>query len=249
MGSVSASLVIVGNEVLSGRTQDRNLAYLAGRLNEVGVRLMEVRVIPDVAETISHTVKAMSEEYDYVFTTGGIGPTHDDITADSVAAAFDVPIGVDPEARRRLEAHYRTTGLELNAARLRMARIPEGAQLIDNPISAAPGFRIRNVYVMAGVPKIMAAMVEGILPELKGGRPLGQVSVRSALAEGNAAEGLSALTARFPEVEFGSYPAWTSTGYALTIVARSDDEAVLEEAAGAVETLVRDLGEEPERIL
>src|SRR5215469_3194857 len=158
--TVDACLVIIGNEILSGRTQDANLAYIAKGLGEVGVRLKEVRVIPDVAETIIATINELRAKFAYVFTTGGIGPTHDDITSESLARAFGVPWVLDPEAKRRLEAGYRPG--ELNAARLRMAHVPEGARLIDNPVSRAPGFQIDNVLVMAGVPKVMQAMFDGI---------------------------------------------------------------------------------------
>ncbi|HAJ21426.1 MAG TPA: competence/damage-inducible protein A, partial [Rhodospirillaceae bacterium] len=153
--AVRACLIIIGNEILSGRTHDKNLPYIAEKLNGVGVRLTEARVIPDIPDIIIRTVRELSANFTYVFTTGGIGPTHDDITADCVAEAMGVSIDIDPEALRRLEIHYQNSGLEINEARLRMARIPAGATLIDNPISAAPGFRIGNVHVMAGVPKIM----------------------------------------------------------------------------------------------
>jgi molybdenum cofactor synthesis domain-containing protein len=245
---VTAALIVIGNEVLSGRTHDKNLPYIAEALNGVGVRLMEARVIPDVPATIVETVRQLSAAHDYVFTTGGIGPTHDDITADCVAEAFGVALPVNEEAKRRLERHYENSGLELNQARMRMARIPEGAVLIDNPVSAAPGFRIGNVHVMAGVPKIMQAMLDGILPTLKGGRPMGSVTLRSTLAEGHVAAGLGELAARFPTVEFGSYPAWTQTEFQLSVVLRSAEPEILAEAAEAAEALIRSLGGAPERL-
>ena len=186
--SVTAALIIIGNEVLSGRTHDKNLPYIAEKLNGVGVRLTEARVIPDIPDIIIRTVRELRANFTYVFTTGGIGPTHDDITADCVAEAMGVSIDIDPEALRRLEIHYENSGLEINEARLRMARIPAGATLIDNPISAAPGFRISNVHVMAGVPKIMQAMLDGILPTLKGGRPMISITLRCSLPEGRIAE-------------------------------------------------------------
>lgn len=246
--TVSAALIIVGNEILSGRTQDKNLTYLAEHLNTVGVALTEVRVIPDIRETIIRTVREMSANFDYVFTTGGIGPTHDDITADCVAAAFGVDLPVNEDAKRRLEIHYENSGLELNAARMRMARIPEGATLIDNPVSAAPGFRIENVHVMAGVPKIMQAMLAGILPTLSGGRPVVSVTIRSTLPEGKAAEGLGALAAAYPDLDFGSYPAWTQTAFRLSVVIRGQDPERVEKAAREVEAMVVDLGDTPERL-
>ncbi len=246
--TVTAALIIIGNEVLSGRTQDKNLPYIAGALNGVGVRLTEVRVIPDEKTVIVKTVREMSAGFDYVFTTGGIGPTHDDITADCVAAAFGVALPVNAEAERRLKLHYRNSDLDLNEARMRMARIPEGASLIDNPVSAAPGFRIENVHVMAGVPKIMQAMLDGILPTLKGGRPLVSITIRSSLAEGQVAADLGRLAEEFSDLDFGSYPAWTRTVFQLSIIVRGQDPDRVEAAAQRIEGLIRDLGGTPERL-
>jgi len=166
---VTAALIVIGNEILSGRTQDKNIAHIAKTLNEVGVRLYEVRVVPDVEAEIVEAVNTLRAKHDYVFTTGGIGPTHDDITAECVAKAFGLKLIQNPESLRRLEAHYRHSDRELNEARLRMANTPEGAELIDNPISTAPGFRVENVYVMAGVPSIMQAMLSGVKDGLVGG--------------------------------------------------------------------------------
>ncbi|HAE02435.1 MAG TPA: competence/damage-inducible protein A [Rhodospirillaceae bacterium] len=246
--SVTAALIIIGNEVLSGRTHDKNLPYIAEKLNGVGVRLTEARVIPDIPDIIIRTVRELSANFTYVFTTGGIGPTHDDITADCVAEAMGVSIDIDPEALRRLEIHYQNSGLEINEARLRMARIPAGATLIDNPISAAPGFRIGNVHVMAGVPKIMQAMLDGILPTLKGGRPMISITLRCGLPEGRIAEGLGALAKAYPDVDFGSYPAWTKTAFQVSLVVRGDDPDRVEHAAQALEGLIQDLGDRAERI-
>jgi molybdenum cofactor synthesis domain-containing protein len=246
--SVTAALIIIGNEVLSGRTHDKNLPYIAEKLNGVGVRLTEARVIPDIPDIIIRTVRELSASFTYVFTTGGIGPTHDDITADCVAEAMGVSIDIDPEALRRLEIHYENSGLEINEARLRMARIPAGATLIDNPISAAPGFRISNVHVMAGVPKIMQAMLDGILPTLKGGRPMISITLRCSLPEGRIAEGLGALANAYPDVDIGSYPAWTKTAFQVSLVVRGEDPDRVEQAAQAVEGLIRDLGDRAERI-
>lgn len=246
--SVGAALIIIGNEILSGRTHDKNIPHIADRLNSVGVRLMEVRVIPDLPDVIIRTIKEVSAAFDYVFTTGGIGPTHDDITADCVAEAFGVDLPVNAEALRRLELHYANTDLDLNEARMRMARIPVGATLIDNPVSAAPGFRIGNVHVMAGVPKIMQAMLDGILPTLKGGRPMQSVTIRSSLPEGMVAAGLGELAKTHPDIDFGSYPAWTKTAFQLSVVARGQDADRLEQAAQDVETLIRSLGGTPERL-
>jgi molybdenum cofactor synthesis domain-containing protein len=246
--SVTAALIIIGNEVLSGRTHDKNLPYIAEKLNGVGVRLTEARVIPDIPDIIIRTVRELRANFTYVFTTGGIGPTHDDITADCVAEAMGVSIDIDPEALRRLEIHYENSGLEINEARLRMARIPAGATLIDNPISAAPGFRISNIHVMAGVPKIMQAMLDGILPTLKGGRPMISITLRCSLPEGRIAEGLGALANAYPDVDFGSYPAWTKTAFQVSLVVRGEDPARVEQAAQAVEGLIQDLGDRAERI-
>ncbi|MDW3205255.1 MAG: molybdopterin-binding protein [Alphaproteobacteria bacterium] len=246
--SVGAALIIIGNEILSGRTHDKNIPHIAERLNSVGVRLMEVRVIPDLPDVIVRTIKEVSAAFDYVFTTGGIGPTHDDITADCVAEAFGVDLPVNADALRRLELHYANTDLDLNEARMRMARIPVGATLIDNPVSAAPGFRIGNVHVMAGVPKIMQAMLDGILPTLKGGRPMQSVTIRSSLPEGMVAAGLGELAKTHPDIDFGSYPAWTKTAFQLSVVARGQDADRLEQAAQDVETLIRSLGGTPERL-
>ncbi len=209
---------------------------------------MEVRVIPDLPDVIVRTIKEVSAAFDYVFTTGGIGPTHDDITADCVAEAFGVDLPVNADALRRLELHYANTDLDLNEARMRMARIPVGATLIDNPVSAAPGFRIGNVHVMAGVPKIMQAMLDGILPTLKGGRPMQSVTIRSSLPEGMVAAGLGELAKTHPDIDFGSYPAWTKTAFQLSVVARGQDADRLEQAAQDVETLIRSLGGTPERL-
>ena len=167
---VTAGLLVIGNEILSGRTQDANIAFLGHRLNEIGVRLAEVRVVPDIEADIVAAVNALRARFDYVFTTGGIGPTHDDITAAAIAKAFGVPLIQNPEARARLEGNYRAG--DLNEARLRMANTPEGAALIDNPVSRAPGFRLENVFVLAGVPVILQAMVAGLRPAIAGGRPM-----------------------------------------------------------------------------
>ncbi|HLY88725.1 MAG TPA: competence/damage-inducible protein A [Acetobacteraceae bacterium] len=240
---VTACLVIIGNEILSGRTQDLNLNYLAKGLNEVGVQLRETRVIPDVPDTIVATVNEVRAKFDYVFTTGGIGPTHDDITAECVARAFGVKLILHPEAKRRLEAHYRPG--EFNEARMRMAHVPEGATLIDNPVSTAPGFRIGNVHVMAGVPKIMQAMFDGIRHDLKGGAKVLSRSVTCALAEGTLAKDLGAIQADYPTVEIGSYPFWTRSGFGVSLVLRSADAPALEHASEAVIAMIRGFGGEP----
>src|SRR5438477_9244831 len=200
--NVTACVLIIGNEILSGRTQDANLAFLAKGLNEAGIRLREARVIPDDAETIVNTVNEVRRVFDYVFTTGGIGPTHDDITSASIAEAFAVPLIVHPEAKRLLESHYPPGGL--NEARLRMAHVPEGAVLLPNPISRAPGFRIENVYVLPGVPQIMQAIFSELKHRLRGGAKLLSRSVSCALSEGALANQLGALQERYADLEIGS---------------------------------------------
>ena len=242
----SAALLIVGNEILSGRTTDANLPYIAGRLNTLGIRLSEVRVVPDIESEIVDAVNMLRARYTYVFTTGGIGPTHDDITADCVAKAFGVPLIEHPEARRRLQERYDESGIELNEARLRMARTPEGATLIDNPVSAAPGFQVENVFVMAGVPKIMQAMFESLRERLVGGEPLLSRSIACHLPEGMLAQGLGEIQARHDGVDIGSYPSYSSVGFGVAVVLRHTDPAALDATAVEVVALIRALGGEPE---
>ena len=232
---VTACVLIIGNEILSGRTQDVNLNHLAKGLNEAGVRLREARVIPDVADVIIATVNEVRAKYDYVFTTGGIGPTHDDITSECVARAFGVKLILHPDARRILETHYKPG--ELNEARLRMAHVPEGATLIPNPISLAPGFRIGNVFVMAGVPLVMQAMFDGVKGSLKGGRPVLTRAVSCGLGEGVLAAGLEAIQTRYADVDIGSYPWFRRGAHGVSLVLRSPDAARLEAATREVSEL------------
>ncbi|WP_299391198.1 molybdopterin-binding protein [Pelagibius sp.] len=237
---VTACLLIIGNEILSGRTKDKNLAFLGEELNHLGIRLMEARVIPDVEDVIVATVNDVRQRFDYVFTTGGIGPTHDDITADCVAKAFGLPLIVNQEARAILEAHYEKG--QLNAARLRMARTPEGAQLIENPVSQAPGFQVGNVFVMAGIPVIMQAMFQSLRHRLAGGEPLLSLTVSVDLGEGVLAAGLGAVQERFPDVELGSYPFNRNGTFGVRLVLRSTDAQRLKAAAQAVDELILELG-------
>jgi molybdenum cofactor synthesis domain-containing protein len=241
---VTACLLVIGNEILSGRTRDANLAYLGGRLNEIGVRLMEARVIPDLEEVIVATVNEARRRFTYVFTTGGIGPTHDDITAASIAKAFGVPLIQNPEARAILDASYPSG--ELNAARLRMANAPEGATLIENPISKAPGFRMDNVFVMAGIPAIMQAMFESVVHDLVGGKPLISRTVTVYLPESKVAAGLEALQERYPDVEMGSYPFNRSGRFGTRLVLRAIEDARLATAAGELDSLITELGGAPD---
>nr|WP_202397220.1 molybdopterin-binding protein [Pseudoroseomonas coralli] len=244
----TACLLIIGNEVLSGRTQDANLKFLATRLGEIGIPLREVRVIPDVRETIIATVNEVRAKFDHVFTTGGIGPTHDDITAECIAAAFGVPWEPNPEAWERLAAHYARQNPpgDFNTARQRMATMPRGATLIDNPVSIAPGFIIGNVHVMAGVPRIMQAMFEGLAPKLKGGAPvISRALHANGLMEGQLAEGLGRIQAEFPEIDIGSYPYYRPTGNGVALVAKGVDAARVEQATAAIGAFMASLGFPP----
>jgi molybdenum cofactor synthesis domain-containing protein len=238
MANPSAAMLVIGDEILSGRTRDVNLAHLAGRLAERGIDLREARVVPDVQREIVDAVNALRARYDHVFTSGGIGPTHDDITADSVAAALGVPIGVREDARAALAANYADPERELNEARLRMARVPEGAVLIDNPISKAPGFSVGNVHVMAGVPMIFAAMLDGLLPRLSGGRPLLSASREAGRPEGEVAGPLRRLAERHPAVAIGSYPYSRGGRLGCTLVLRSPDGESLEAALADLDAIL-----------
>jgi len=238
--TVTACVLIIGNEILSGRTQDRNLAFLGQRLNDLGIRLMEARVVPDVEAVIVATLNEVRRRFDYVLTTGGIGPTHDDITADCVAKAFGRPLIVHPEARAILEAHYPPG--ELTDARLRMARTPEGAELIENPVSKAPGFQVENVFVMAGIPDIMQAMFASLQHRLAGGQPLRSRTVAVELGESFVADGLARLQERFPDVEIGSYPFNRAGVFGTRLVLRATEEDLLDAAAGELDALLTGLG-------
>ncbi len=235
---VTAGLVVIGDEILSGRTKDINIGATADFCTDLGIELREVRVVSDVEDDIVAAVNAVRARYTYIFTTGGIGPTHDDITADAIAKAFGVALPINPEARAMLEARWKATGTEVNEARLRMARIPEGASLIVNSVSAAPGFRIGNVHVMAGVPKIMAAMLEAIAPTLKGGKKIKSTTIRCRVGEGTIGGPLGRLQEAFPDVKMGSYPQMGQNFVMTELVLRSSDETRLAEAAEAVKAMV-----------
>jgi molybdenum cofactor synthesis domain-containing protein len=235
---VTAGLLVIGDEILSGRTKDVNIGAVAEFCTDLGIALGEVRVVADVTEDIVAAVNALRARYTYVFTTGGIGPTHDDITADAVAKAVGVALPINAEARAMLEARWKDSGTEVTAARLRMARIPEGADLIVNAVSAAPGFRIGNVHVMAGVPVIMRAMLEAIAPTLRGGRIVKSVTVSARVGEGAVGDALGALQLLYPDVKMGSYPQMGSGPVRTELVLRSADEARLQEAAQKVRALV-----------
>jgi molybdenum cofactor synthesis domain-containing protein len=241
----TAALVVIGDEILSGRTQDKNVAQVATWLNDQGIRLAEVRIIPDLLERIVETVNAVRSEHDYVFTTGGIGPTHDDITVDAIAAAFGVPVVVHPEARRILEGFYRDRPGGLTEARLRMARVPEGAELIPNPTSGAPGVRIGNVYIMAGVPHIAATMLEALTGTLEGGRPVVSVTVGARAPESDVADLLRETEAAHPGVAIGSYPFFKDGRYGANFVIRSEDGDLAQRTGDALSERLRDAGYEP----
>lgn len=230
MANPTAAMLVIGDEILSGRTRDSNMNYLAKELTRVGIDLCEARVVSDNRKAIIKAVKALSAAYDSVFTSGGIGPTHDDITAECIAEAFDTPIGIRDDARALLEAHYARTGAELNDARLRMARIPDGATLIDNPVSTAPGFTIQNVHVMAGVPAVFEAMVSSVLPTLTGGQPLLSQTLRIERGEGEIAGPLAQLAADFADLSIGSYPFQSNGIYGAHIVIRGHDGAQVDAA-------------------
>ncbi|MDF1726522.1 MAG: molybdopterin-binding protein [Sulfitobacter sp.] len=234
MPNPTAAMIVIGDEILSGRTRDSNMHHLAGQLSEVGIDLKEVRVVCDERGMIIAAVQALSGAYDHVFTSGGIGPTHDDITADCIAAAFDRSIDVREDARAVLAEHYEKSGTDLNQARLRMARIPDGADLIDNPVSAAPGFRLENVHVMAGVPAVFQAMVATVLPKLTGGAPLISRTLRIERGEGDIAGPLGEVAEAHPALSIGSYPFQRDGIYGAHIVLRGNDEEDIDRALNKI---------------
>ncbi|MEO1107121.1 MAG: molybdopterin-binding protein [Pseudomonadota bacterium] len=223
MANPTAAMVVIGDEILSGRTRDANMHYLAGELTKHGIDLNEVRIVSDDAPAIEAAVKVLSDSYDNVFTSGGIGPTHDDITADCIARAFGARIDVRDDARALLQAHYDKSGLELNEARLRMARIPDGAVLIDNPVSTAPGFTIGNVHVMAGVPSVFQAMVASVLPKLTGGSPLLSQTLRVDRGEGDIAATLASLADAYGDLSIGCYPFQINGVFGANVVIRGTE--------------------------
>jgi len=240
----TAALLVIGDEILSGRTQDKNIAQVATWLNRQGIRLEEVRVVPDVGARIASAVNELRRTYDYVMTTGGIGPTHDDITVDSIAAAFEVPVIVHPEARRILEDYYAARG-GVTDARLRMARVPEGAELLPNPTSGAPGVRMDNVFILAGVPSIAAAMMEALDGKLEGGRPMVSATVGAYAAESEVADLLREAEAANDGVAIGSYPFFKDGRYGANFVVRSDDGNLVERTAKDLERRLSEAGIEP----
>ncbi len=237
----SAAVLLIGDEILSGRTKDKNLGYIADFLTALGIDLLEARVVGDNEAAIVAAVNDLRSRYSYVFTTGGIGPTHDDITADAVAKAFGVPIDHDPQAVALLQAFFSEIGREPNEARMRMARLPQGARMIPNPVSKAPGFQIGNVHVMAGVPAIMQAMLQELAPGLARGVPMRSAAVTIRAGEGDIAAGLGSIQKVHPTVVIGSYPFEADDGFAAQIVLRSRDDQALAAALEEVRKLAQSL--------
>ena len=237
---MTAALLVIGEEILSGRTRDENIAYIAAYLTRIGIVLREIRVVADSKAEIAAAVNELRRRFTYVFTTGGIGPTHDDVTTDAIAMAFGVEVIVDPEAVAAMRKLFSSE--ELTPARLRMARIPRGAALIDNAISRAPGFMLENVIVMAGVPRIMQVMLDAVTPRLAKGRPILTRSIRLDVPEGDAAPGLAELQASHPEVQIGSYPFFENKRLGTYVVLRSSDEAKLEAAQNALWIFIHNEG-------
>lgn len=236
---VSACILIIGNEVLSGRTKEANLSFLASELNELGIQVSQARVIPDIEDVIIKTLNEVSPKYDYIFTTGGIGPTHDDITSSCVAKAVGRELIRNPEAVAMLETHYKPE--DLNEARLRMAAIPKGAILIENPISKAPGYQIENIFVLAGVPSIARAMFDNLKGRLKGGKPVLSTTLSTHLGEGLIAEALGQVQNTFKDVEIGSYPYIKDGKIGVSLVMRSPNPERIEDCAEAIKEMIESL--------
>lgn len=237
MANPTAAILVIGDEILSGRTREGNAHHLAGKLAEKGIDLTEIRVIPDVEATIIAAVRELSARVDHLFTSGGIGPTHDDVTADAIAKAFGARLAVREDARALLAARYDKLGVEFNEARLRMARIPDGAVLIENPVSAAPGFTLKNVHVMAGVPDVFQAMVASLLPRLTGGAALMTRTLMLLRPEGEIAGALGAVAAAFPMLSIGSYPFMAQGKAGTNLVFRGFDAASLDAALARCQSL------------
>jgi len=241
----TAALLVIGDEILSGRTQDKNVAQVATWLNNQGIRLGEVRIVPDDIDRIAGNVNELRSVHDYLFTTGGIGPTHDDITVDAMAQAFGVPAVVHPAARKLLEDYYRDRPGGLTEARLRMARVPQGAELIVNAASGAPGGRMENVFILAGVPYIAATMLDALTGKLEGGRPVVSVTVGARAAESDVADMLRETEEANPGVAIGSYPFFKDGGYGANFVIRSEDGELAERTGEQLAARLREAGYEP----
>ena len=242
---VTAGIAVIGNEILSGSVQDENVAYIARGLNEIGIRLREVRVVPDIHQEIADAVNALRARWDYVFTTGGIGPTHDDITAEAVGLAFGRKVDYHPEAFERLAAFYADRGQEFTDGRKRMTLAPEGAELVNNEMMIAPGIKIENVFVLAGVPRIAHAMFEAAKVHLKGGSVMQSRSISTHLVEGELAGPLAEIQKRFPASDVGSYPFYnTPRGNGVKLVVRGTDKALLMTVGDEIRQMIADLGGE-----
>ena len=235
---ISAAMLAIGDELLSGRTKDRNIGHLATMLTAVGIELLEVRIVPDDEAEIVAALNALRARYTYVFTSGGIGPTHDDITADAISKAFGVPCEHDSDAMKLLGDSYAARNVEFNEARQRMARMPRGARHIQNKVSVAPGFIVENVYVMAGVPAVFEAMVDAVLPTLRAGQKLLSVSIHCPFGEGKIGAALADIQKAHPQTIIGSYPRMADASFWVEIVVRSRDEAALMAAKEAVEAMI-----------
>jgi molybdenum cofactor synthesis domain-containing protein len=235
----NAAILIIGDEILSGRTKDKNIGFIADTLTDIGIDLVEVRIVGDTEAAIVEAVKALSERYDFVFTSGGIGPTHDDITADCMAKAFGVPIAVNPRAAEALLAFWAKRGIEPNESRMRMARIPEGAELIPNSVSAAPGFRVKNVFVMAGVPAILQAMMDEVVKRLPASRPVLSETIEARRPEGDVAAPAAKVQEAYPSVRIGSYPYHDGARFTTRLVLRSRDAETLAAAKAAMEQALK----------
>lgn len=238
---VTAAMLVIGDEILSGRTKDRNIGYLADMMTAIGIDLKEVRIVPDEEDAIVSALNEIRTRYTYVFTTGGIGPTHDDITADAVAKAFGVPCEYDAKAYALLEESYARRGMEFTEARKRMARMPRGAEHIDNPVSVAPGFRIGNVHVMAGVPSIFQAMLDNVVPTLKTGTRMLSATVHCPVGEGTIGGPLAEIQHRHPDTIIGSYPKYGEGKFWTELVVRARNPQALEAARAEVEAMVAGL--------
>jgi molybdenum cofactor synthesis domain-containing protein len=238
---VTAAMLAIGDELLSGRTKDKNIGHLATILTASGIELSEVRIVPDVEDEIVAALNALRPRYDYVFTSGGIGPTHDDITADAISKAFGLPCEHDAAAMKLLSESYAARGVEFNEARQRMARMPRGAKHIENRVSVAPGFIVENVHVMAGVPSVFEAMVDAVLPTLRTGTKLLSVTIPCPTGEGKIGTPLTEIQKAHPDTIIGSYPRMADGSFSVEIVVRSKSQTSLEAAQRAVEDMVASL--------
>ncbi|MDB5524781.1 MAG: Molybdopterin binding motif, CinA N-terminal domain [Rhizobium sp.] len=244
VNTVTAAMLAIGDELLSGRTKDKNIGYLADMLTLSGIDLKEVRIVGDEQGDIVTALNALRQRYDYVFTSGGIGPTHDDITADAIGAAFDLPVVHEEKAMQLLGAMYARRGIEFNESRQRMARMPQGSRHVDNPVSTAPGFNIGNVYVMAGVPNIFQAMLDNVLPELRTGAKMLSRTVKCLFGEGDIGVPLGAVQKAHPETVIGSYPKFDGQSFSTDLVIRARDEGVLDAAEAAVRAMLDRVAEQ-----